>query len=75
MIEQDIAIRGEGDPVRGAVEQAPAGQFFETTDVLADGRLLQPENPGRTGEAAGIGDGGKALQEIDGYMVHGHHHT
>ena len=75
MIKQDIAIRGGSDPMGGAVEQTPAGEFFEATDMLADGRLLQPEDPGRARKTAGIGNRGKALQEIDGDMVHGYHHT
>lgn len=73
MIKQNVAIRGESDPMGGSVEQAPACQFFEATDVLADGRLLQPEDTGGARKTAGIGDSGKALQEIDGDMVHGHH--
>jgi len=46
-IDHGVAVDGQRDRVGVALKQPPAGQGLQLADMLADGRLLQPQAAAR----------------------------
>jgi hypothetical protein len=67
VIQQRVPIRIERDAMRVADQKMTIDRLFQPFDVLADGRLPEPELLRRQRETFELGDGDKRIQELRVY--------
>ena len=63
-LEQDLALLGQHQAARMAMEQGRADILLERADLAADRRLAEPQALGRTREAAGLGDAAEQTDAV-----------
>ena len=64
VVEQHLAVRRERHGAPVAAEELAAERFLEPLDLHADGRLGPVHTSGRGAEAAALGDGHEAAQQL-----------
>lgn len=64
-LAEDLAGRGQAHELVGADDQLGAQFAFEDPDLLAYGRLREPQQPARSSKAPLVGEREERFQQLD----------